>query len=272
MWDERRGRLIWVDIRSSLVWEFDPASSKHKSHPAPFPVTAVVPRSGSGYAVATRRGFGFMSESLNSLEIVAEVEPDKPGNRMNDGKCDPAGRFLAGTMDDSAVPNAGGLYRLSPDLTVDHLLRDVSISNGLAWSHDGKLLYYIDTPTGGVDVLTYDVESGAIGPRRLFVSIAPDVGFPDGMTIDEEGCIWVAIAHGSAVHRYAPDGRLDCVVQVPASVVTSCTFGGPDLRDLYITTSADGVRKERVAHEPFAGSLFRLRTETRGMPTNAFGG
>ena len=191
---------------------------------------------------------------------------------MNDGKCDPQGRLWAGSMAYDARPGAGALYRLDGDLTVHEIVQAVTISNGLAWTPDGTTMYYIDTPTGRVDAFDADPATGAITGRRPWVGIPEAAGGPDGMTIDDEGCLWVALWGGSAVHRYAPDGRLDTVVSLPCRQVTSCAFGGAGLDELYITSSSLGLSAEEIAAQPLAGQLFLLRPGVTGPAAVAFEG
>jgi sugar lactone lactonase YvrE len=187
---------------------------------------------------------------------------------MNDGGCDPQGRFYCGTMAYDETTGAGSLYRLDPDRGVTVVLTDVTISNGLQWTAAGDTALYVDTPTGRVDSFDFDGGSGTFANRRPFVSISGP-GQPDGMAIDEEDGIWVALWGGRAVHRYDANGHLDLVVELPVSQVTACTFGGPDRRSLFITTSRDGVEPD---DQPEAGSVFRFETDVRGAVPHAYAG
>jgi sugar lactone lactonase YvrE len=187
---------------------------------------------------------------------------------MNDGEVDPSGRFWAGTMELGAAPGRGSLYRLGPRGEVTRVLAGVSISNGLGWSPDERTLYYIDSPTQRIDAYDYDRSSGAIANRRTVAEIDPASGLPDGLAVDAEGCLWVALWGGSSLHRYTPDGRLDRAVALPVSQVTSCAFGGPDLDELYVTSAWVGLEER----EPAAGGLFRLRPGVRGLPARRFAG
>jgi sugar lactone lactonase YvrE len=206
------------------------------------------------------------------VRAIADVEADLQDQRMNDGKCDPAGRFWAGTMALDKRRGAGALYRLDADGRVHRMLDEVSISNGLDWSNDGRLMYYVDTPTRSVDVFDFDVATGAIANRRSLARVEPDEGWPDGLTLDADGYIWVALWCGAAVRRYAPDGTLDRVVAVPTTYPTSCAFGGSDLGDLYITTAATALTPDERLREPLAGGLFRCRPGVHGRPAHRFGG
>ena len=190
-------------------------------------------------------------------------------NRMNDGKCDPRGRFWAGTMGFNEGRGVGALYRLDPDFTVHHMLGNVSISNGLDWTADGRQMYYLDSPTRGVDVFDFDMQTGALGARHRLISLPPgEPGAPDGMTLDEEGALWVAVHGSGTVRRYSSDGLLDLVVRLPVSMVTSCAFGGPDLADLYITTMQYGMSADAKHDQPLAGALFHCRPGVRGLPAH----
>ena len=179
--------------------------------------------------------------------MLAPVEADNSATRMNDGKCDRAGRFWAGTMafDQRAHAGAGSLYRLDGSHTATHILPGVSVSNGLDWTLDDRQMYFIDTPTGGIDVFDFDAALGEISGRRRFVTIPPGHGAPDGMTLDAEGYLWVALWGGWAIRRYAPDGTLDREVRFPVSQVSCCAFGGPDFSDLYITTATENFSERR---------------------------
>jgi sugar lactone lactonase YvrE len=187
---------------------------------------------------------------------------------MNEGGCDPDGRFYCGSLAYDKRPKAASIYRLDPDLSVRVVLEGVTISNGLEWSPDGSRAYYNDTPTQRVALFDYDSESGLTG-LRTFVEIPEETGHPDGLTVDSAGGVWVALNGGGAVHRYAPDGELDEVVEVSPRQVTACTLGGPGLKDLFITTSREGLAEDE---EPLAGSLFRASVGTAGLPVREFAG
>jgi len=264
-WDSRTGELIWVDIIGKRVYRWHPTGRVEWSQ-LDTSVGAVVPRAIGGFAVAVREGFAAL-DTAGRLTILAEIEADRPGNRMNDGKCDRLGRFWAGTMADNDEPRVGAFYRLDPDGHVARVLAGVTTSNGLAWSPDWTTMYYIDSPTGGVDAFDFEEAGGLITNRRRLITIPRADGLPDGMTVDSEGCLWIALYGGGAVRRYEPAGILASIVPVRASLVTSCSFGGADLADLYITTAAD-----RHPHEPLAGAIFCCQPGVAGMPTYSFSG
>jgi sugar lactone lactonase YvrE len=170
------------------------------------------------------------------------------------------------------TPDAAALYRFDPGGGVERMAGDVTISNGLAWSGDGRTMFFVDTPTRRVDAFDFSVEAGTISNRRTALDLSTTAGFPDGIAIDAEDCLWVAFWGGSAIRRYRADGRFDLEVHVPTTNVTSCAFGGPDLRDLYVTSARDGLTPDRIAAEPHAGALFHCRTDVPGAPLARFGG
>jgi sugar lactone lactonase YvrE len=268
-WDPSEGVLLWVDIDAGQVYRLKPGG-KPEHLDIGQKVGAVVPRKSGGLALAVKEGFALMDRWGGPLRVVASPEKDRPKNRMNDGKCDSAGRFWAGTI--SPEPSRARFYRLDPDGSLHTMLDEVTISNGLGWSPDNRTMYYIDTPTYRVDAFAYDAPSGNITGRRALVNVPREHGGPDGMAVDESGCLWVAHWGGSAVRRYTPAGALDRTIEVPASLVTCCAFGGKDLSDLYITTASaelDDAGRREQAH---AGGLFIARPGVKGMPAFPFGG
>ncbi|WP_424640888.1 SMP-30/gluconolactonase/LRE family protein [Embleya sp. AB8] len=270
-WDRHTGRLLWVDIPAGRIHYLVPDTDLHGRYDIGRPVSAVVPRAAGGYALAVREGFAVLDLD-GEVRIVAEVEGDRPGNRMNDGACDRAGRFFAGTKAEDDTPGAGALYRLDPPTEDDRhprpvqVFADVTISNGIGWSPDETLLYYVDTDTRRIDVADYAADTGAVSGRRPFVEIPADAGWPDGLAVDAEGGVWVALWEGGAIRRYTPDGRLDRILSVPARRVTNCGFGGPNLDVLYVTTAATDDR------EPLGGRLFAFRPGVRGQAAHPYRG
>lgn len=272
LWDGRAGVLYWVDITRSLVHRFTPRTGQDEVFDVGQEVGAVSRRVSGGLVLAVRDGFATLDTTTAAVAMLTEVEADNPANRMNDGRCDSRGRFWAGTMSFASTPEAGALYRLDPDGRATTLLTNVTISNGIDWSPDDRTLYYIDSPTWGVDAFDYDPEAGAIHNRRRLINVPRDAGMPDGLTVDAEGGIWVALWDGGALRRYMPDGQLERVVRLPARLVTSCAFGGPDLADLYITTGAYQLSPEELGKQPHAGGLFVCRPGVRGKPAHAYAG
>jgi sugar lactone lactonase YvrE len=227
---------------------------------------AIRPRRQGGAVIGVERGFA-LEEADGAIRPLDELWTDN-NVRMNEGGCDPDGRFYCGSMAYDQRPGAGALYRLDPDGSVRVVLGNVTISNGLEWSPDGSRAYYNDTPTHRIDVFDYDGASGLSG-RRPFAEIPAESGAPDGLTVDDEGGVWVALYGGSAVWRYTPEGMLDEVIEVPAKQVTACTFGGTDLDQLFITTSREDLKP---GEDPLAGSLFRSAVGVAGLPVREFAG
>src|SRR5579884_446443 len=271
-WDARDNSLLWTDIPAGTVHRFDPASGEDHAYEIGREIGAVVPRARGGYAYALKGGFAVSADLGSPLEMIAAVEADQPGNRMNDGKCDPAGRFWAGSLSYAEAEPLGAFYRLDPDHTVRRVFGDVTVSNGLGWDPSRRHMYYIDTPTGRVDLFDYDQASGDIRNRRPLLHIPAAAGYPDGMTVDSDGYLWVALWDGWGLRRYAPDGTLDRTIPLPVQRVTSCVFGGPDLDVLFITTASVGVPDAERARQPHAGALFDYRPGVTGMPTHGYAG
>lgn len=265
-WDAANDRLLLVDMLAGAVVEVDADGGTQRHHLAEV-AAALRARRGGGYVLATENRFVLLGPDLTEQGQLPPVFTD-PSVRMNDGGCDPQGRFYCGTMAYASTPGAGTLYRLDADGSVHVTLRDVTISNGLQWNAAGDTVFYADTPTGRVDRFDFDPVSAAFTERRTFTRIAGG-GQPDGMAIDEEDGLWVALWGGGAVHRYDAAGRLDLKVDLPVSQVTACAFGGPERRTLFITTSRDGVDP---AEQPEAGAVFSFAAGVRGAPQHAFAG
>jgi len=272
-WDARRQLLYWVDILSHELHIYDPATSTDRAINVGQYVGAVVTRAGGGVMLALHHGFGAFDPDSGQLEIIHDPEAHLPGSRFNDGKCDPAGRFWAGTLPLDNSPEIASLYCLDTDLTVRTMLTGVSNSNGLAWTQDNATMYYIDTPTHQVAAFDYDRTSGEISNRRVAFEVPSESGWPDGMCIDAEGMLWIGVWGGGEVSRWDPtSGSRVGGVRVPATQVTSCAFGGADLDELYITTARMDLDEAALAEQPFAGGLFRARPGVKGLPTFEFAG
>ena len=267
VWDARIHRLAWVDILASRVNLTDVRTGATDVIPTPLHVGAVALRASGGYIAALQNGFWVID--VGNVVPLAVLPDARPDHRFNDGKCDPAGRFWAGTLAYDESVAAGALYRLDGDGTVTLMLDGVSVSNGLAWSADGQTMFFIDSPTRRIDAFAFEPATGEIADRRPIAHLAPESGYPDGMTIDAEGGLWVAVWRGSAVHRYR-DGVLDVVIDLPVSLPTSCTFGGDDLDELYITSASEALSVRERAEQPLAGSVFRVRPGVQGLPPVPF--
>ena len=275
VYDPLTDELLWVDIAAGLVnlARLGPVLREVRSY-AVGPgvgsaVGAVVPRRdpADGWVVASRHGFADLDRSGRVAPIA---EPERGAvTRMNDGKCDPFGGFWAGSMSLDDTEGTGSLYRLAPDGTCRRALTGVTISNGLAW-RDAEHVYYVDTPTRRVDLLTVTPD-GAVTDRRPAFAVPAELGFPDGLTIDAEGRIWVALWGGGAVVCFAPDGEVLATVAVDAAQVSCCTFAGPELATLVITTSQESYTPGRSAAEPWSGHMFVADVGARGLPPYRFG-
>lgn len=262
-WDARSGRLLWIDILGARIHTFDPVSGRRTVRTTPQHVGAVKPRAGGGLVLNLRDGVGLLDADDSFRWLHHEPVP---GRRANDAAVAPDGSLWAGTMRYDEAPGGGSLSRFTGDGSVDLVLDDVAVSNGTGWSPDGSLMYYIDSPTRRVDVL--DHSDGRVGGRRPFVEIEDGAGFPDGLTVDADGCVWVALWDGSAVRRYTPAGELDRVIELPVPRVTACAFAGPDLTDLYITTARVGL----ASPLPLSGSLLVVPGAGKGLTQPAFAG
>ncbi|MFJ8537742.1 SMP-30/gluconolactonase/LRE family protein [Streptomyces sp. NPDC093591] len=262
-WDPVSGRLIWIDILGSRIHTYDPVSGRRSVRTTPQHIGAVKPRAGGGLVLNLRDGVGLLDPDDTFRWLHHEPVP---GRRANDAAVAPDGSLWAGTMRYDEAPGGGTLSRVTGDGSVEVVLDDVAVSNGTGWSPDGSLMYYIDSPTRRVDV--FDHVDGSVADRRPFVEIEDGAGFPDGLTVDAEGCVWVALWEGSAVRRYTPDGELDRVIPLPVPRVTACAFAGPELTDLYITTARVGL----ASPPPLAGSVFVVPGAGTGLAQPAFKG
>ncbi len=270
-WDDTTGSLLWVDIVRGEVHQYDPVAASDRVIRLPDYVGAVVPRRRGGLVVAMRGGFHHLDPETETLHLLAGVETDQPDHRFNDGKCDLAGRFWAGTMELNESRPTGVLYCLEPDLTVRSVVHGVTISNGLGWSPDQRTMYYIDTPTKVVSAFDYDPAKGTPTRRRTVIRI--EHGSPDGMAVDSEGMVWVAHWGGYRISRWNPaTGALLEEYPIPVAQVSSIAFGGPDLRQIYVTTAARGLSAAQREKEPLAGGIFTMRSPVPGLPTQAFAG
>jgi sugar lactone lactonase YvrE len=265
-WADAWGGLRWVDMLAGDVLSLDRQAGVTRSHVGK--VAAVIrPRSSGGAVVALGDRFAVTDGDLAGLRTVARLALGA-GVRLNEGGCDPDGRFYCGSMASDETPQAGTFFRLDPDGSVRSVLDKVSISNGFDFAPDGSVAYYIDTAEQGIDVFDYSRATGLVN-RRRWIDIPEEAGRPDGLTVDAEGGVWVALIGGSAVHRYSAAGTLDAVITLPVSQATACAFGGPDLDTLFVTTSRLGAD---MSAQPASGSLFAVQPGVRGLPCRPFAG
>ncbi|MGZ3115324.1 SMP-30/gluconolactonase/LRE family protein [Streptomyces sp. H62] len=264
-WDPATGRLLWIDILASRVHTYDPATGRLTVRRTEQHVGAAKPRAGGGLVLNLRDGIGLVDPDDTFRWLHREVVP---GRRGNDAAVAPDGTLWAGTMRYDEATGGGTLSRAAGDGTVTPVLTDVTVSNGTGWSPDGRLMYYVDTPTRRIDVLDVSPADGLVSGRRPLAVIEDGAGFPDGLCVDAEGCVWVALWDGGAVRRYTPSGDLDRVIPLPVPRVTACAFGGPGLTDLYLTTARVGL----TAPHPLAGAVLVVPDAGRGVPQPAFAG
>jgi len=261
--------LLWVDIEGARLHRtYFP--SKETVTDSPGPISAAFPAVGGGILIVGGAALTLLFPAERGGQWVARTIADTPardGIRFNDAGVDPAGRVWVGSMHVTEAEPLGELYRLDPGSTLNPVVKNVTVSNGLGWSPDGSRMYYADTPLGRVDVFDYDPATGEAFARRAFADLSAAEGVPDGLTVDADGCVWVAMWGGSALRRFTPEGQPDAVLPVPVSQPTSCAFGGPDLADLYITSARVGLTDDQLAAQPLAGRLLHVRPGPVGLPS-----
>ncbi|MCP5535011.1 MAG: SMP-30/gluconolactonase/LRE family protein [Akkermansiaceae bacterium] len=274
LWDEREKLLYWVDIHGNAVHCFNPATGENRSWDVGEHVGTVVLDEQGGILLATQNGFARMDPENGQLTHLGNPEAGHPEVRFNDGKCDPAGRFWAGTMAYDCREGAGSLYCMEPDGSIHRKLDDLTISNGLVWSRDATKFYFIDSLTYRLDCYRYDRESGEVSNRQTVTTFDQDAeGLPDGMAIDADDGLWVAMFGGASVLRIDPaTGARTHKITLPTSNITSCAFGGDDLQDIYITSATVHLGEDDLRDQPLAGSLFRARSPIAGVPAHRFAG
>ena len=273
LWNNNKKVLYWVDILGNQVYIYDPATGENRAIETCQPVGTVVARASGGLVVALHNGFAHIDlDSEKMTSVGRDPEWDMPANRFNDGKCDPAGRLWAGTMEFNGEKDQGALYCLDGDHSVTRKVAPVSISNGIVWSHDSETMYYIDSLAMNVRAYDYDIDTGNIANERVAV-VNEGEGIFDGMAIDEEGLLWIAVFGGWGVRVYNPEsGALVRDIRLPVEQVTSCTFGGADLDELYITSATHSMDEPRLAAQPLAGSLIKIDANASGVPSYSYGG
>lgn len=271
-WDAGSGELLWVDLLRGEIHRFNPSSGIDVGFEVGQPVGMVARRRSGGLVCAVRDGVMFVEPDGSQARLVADIEGSLHHLRMNDGACDPIGRLWAGTMATDLSPTQGSLYRIEPDLRVTTVRTGVSISNGLDWSPDGRTFYFTDSTTRCVDAYDFDVSTGDVSNRRLFVEMADSVATPDGLAVDAEGNIWIAMWEGGCVRGYSAQGRPLRTIELPVSRPTSVAFGGPHLDQLFITSARGGIADAQLEAEPHAGSIFVAEGLAVGRLPNAFAG
>ena len=264
-WHAAEQALYWVDIELKRVHRWHPGAARHDIWALPVRPSALA-ETATGFAVATADGLARFDPRSGLLEPGPAIEPDRPGNRSNDGKVGPDGAFWVGTMAAGGEGTSGALYRITAD-GITRALDGIGIANTLAWAPDGRAFYLADSAKGVIWRMAFDPRDGRLGERAVFVEVT-DGPEPDGSAMDVEGGLWNAQWDGARVVRYAADGRVDRVIDLPVSRPTSCAFGGPDRRTLYITSARQGLSEMELARQP-AGAVFALDVGIAGCPVPA---
>lgn len=272
VWDPQGQALYWVDIEGATLHRLIPKTGETARWTFPERVTAYGLRHKSGFILALASAIVLYEPETGAIERKVAPEEHLPGNRLNDGKCDRQGRFWVGAMDESQTKGSAGLYRYDPDGQCHQMETGIGVSNSLAWSPDDKTFYFADSMRKLIYAYDFDAPTGAISHRRVFSDWSARKGTPDGSTIDAEGFLWNAVWDGWCLVRYAPDGRIDRVVELPVQKPTSCAFGGPDLTTLYVTSAIFDASPDELARQPQAGGVFALDVGVRGLPEPRFAG
>lgn len=272
VWDEA-GYLWFVDIKAPAIHRYRPEGGEVRTWPMPEAVGALALRERGGLLLALQSGFAFFDPDTGALEPLFDPEPEAAQNRLNDGKCDALGRFWAGSMHDPEQDPSGHLYRLDPDLEVERFSMGFVVTNGPAFSGDGKTFYFTDSAARRIWAFDLDMKKGRLGERRLFAELEPDDGHPDGQTVDAEDHLWGAHWNGGKLTRYRPDGSVERTIGLPVPLVTSCCFGGADLGTLYVTTARVGLKERALEEAPLSGGLFAITgLGVKGRPSPKFAG
>ena len=274
LWDVEEQRLYWIDSFDGRVFRCAPDGSEVRSWDVPMKIGSMALRKGGGAVVSLARGFHFLDFKTGDVELIVDPEPGKEANRLNDGKVDKRGRFVAGTMDTMEDGPNGALYRLDPDLSLHKLDDKIIVSNGPCWSPDGAIFYFADSWSGEIWAYDYDLDTGNVSNRRTFTTIDTSTGgAADGSTVDAEGFLWNAQVYDGKLIRYAPDGSVDRVIDMPVKKVTSVMFGGPDMDVLYVTSMAKPPLPRFPGDGVLRGSLFAIHDlGIKGVPEPRFAG
>ncbi|MBI9046374.1 MAG: SMP-30/gluconolactonase/LRE family protein [Anaerolineaceae bacterium] len=270
IWNAEHEALYWVDIVGQKINRLWPGNGKTESFEVNDQIGVIAFRENGGVIAAGARGFSYWKGGSNELEFLVDPEACKPGSRFNDGKVDRKGRFWAGTMTPQGAVSA--LYRLDADHTIHTIQTGITISNGIGWSLDNSIMYYVDSLKYVIIAFDFDFESGAISSRRDFVKVTEEYGIPDGLTVDGEGYIWCAFYGGGKVTRFDPQGNIDREIAMPVSNPTSCAFGGKNYDQLYVTSAWERENDPNREQDAMAGDLFMIETGIKGLPESSFGG
>ena len=274
LWDRHGNVLFWVDIANQEIYRFHPDSGVNDTFRLPYLVTSVALRQHGGLIITVKHGFAFYDPDTGQLDLLGNPEPEKPDNRFNDGKCDRQGRFWAGTMNHVQWDAPSGcLYRFDPDKRITCMRSAVTCSNGLGWSPDDRVMYYVESFRHCIYAFDFDAAAGTLSNPRVFASVEEHSGgCPDGLTVDADGCVWNAQVGLGRVVRYTPDGNVDGIIELPVPRPTSCIFGGDNLDVLYVTSATETMSRGQLAQAPLSGSLFAVYPGVRGLPETPFAG
>ena len=272
VWCEREQVLWWVDIRAPALKRYDPARTEVQVLGLPEAIGSFGLRRSQGMVAGLKSGLYLLDPRSGALQLLAAPEKHLPDNRFNDGRCDRAGRFWAGTMRDGPRLPTGSLYRLDADARCTKHRSDIVIPNSIAWSPDDRVMYFSDTQRNLIWAYDFDLAAGEMRNERVFVDCSSHPGRPDGSCVDAEGCLWNAEYGGWRVVRYTPDGRVDRAIELPVSNPTCCCFGGKELDTLYVSTARQRLAPDEILKQPLAGSVFAIRPGVRGLPEARFAG
>ena len=270
LWNVKEQAIYWVDIDGKKIQRFYPETQKYESFDVPVKVCLMAFRKRGGMICGTEDGFYFWDHETQKMDFITHPEKGKKESRFNDGKVDRKGRLWAGTMTFEGATSA--LYRMGSNLGVKKMISDITISNGIGWSPDNSIMYYVDSLRYVISAYDFDLETGSISNQRPFIQMDAKFGIPDGLTVDSEGYVWCAIYGAWKVIRYDPSGKVAAEIKMPVSKPSSCMFGGKDLDELYVTSISEGLSEEDKAKESMAGDLFMIKTDVKGLPEPEFAG
>ena len=271
VWIAEEQALYWVDIKGKFVHRYHPESGDQKSWSMPEEIGCLIPRAKGGFVAGFQSGLAFIDLNTDQIEKLGFPEAKLPGNRINDGKADAQGRIWLGTMDNGEALETGALYRVDSDQSCHKMDSGYAITNGPAFSPDGKILYHTDTLKKTIYAFDLNAD-GSINNRREHIRLAEGTGHPDGMNTDAEGCLWVGHYGGWRITRFTPDGDVDRVIEMPVGACTNMAFGGADLDILYVSTAAKQLDANALAAQPLAGALFEVHVGVKGLPAGRYAG
>lgn len=269
VWVASEQALFWLDIHGKRLHRYDPVTQQYASWPTPFRICSIAPRAQGGFVGGAERGFVLIDANFDTFQVIGDPEPEFPANRFNDGKLDARGRFWAGTMDDAEQEKTGSLYRLDPDLRWTRHDSGYGVTNGPTFSPDGRFCYHSDS--AAQTIFRFELSpAGELSGKSVFARFQDEHGYPDGMTTDAEGCLWVAFWDGWCLRRLSPAGEVLAQLPMPVQRPTSCAFGGEGLDRLFVTSARVGLDAAACGQQPLAGGLFELRPGVCGLPSATF--